>query len=95
MHCSLLEAIVTAQERSVNEPLSIFTNESVVSVAVSLLVVHHVELGEILCCVPDGEGRPDASFVPLELHLLQPVRDWKLTKNHKDFSKAACQLKFQ
>ena len=95
MHCSLLKAIVTAQEHSADEPLRIFTNESVVSVAVSLLIVHHVELGQILGCVADGEGGADASFVPLELHLLQPVRDWKLTKNHKDFSKAACQLKFQ
>ena len=78
-----------------DEPLRIFTNESVVSVAVSLLVVHHVELGQILGCVADGEGGADASFVPLELHLLQPVRVWKFTKNLKVFSEAVCQLKFQ
>ena len=85
VHCSLLKAIVTAQEHSVNEPLRIFTNESVVSVAVSLLVVHHVELGQILGCVADGEGGADASFVPLELHLLQPIRVWKFTKKTVKF----------
>ena len=58
----------------------IFTNESVVGDAVSLLVVHHVELGEILGGVPDGEGGTDPSVVPLKLHFLQPVRDWNLTK---------------
>ena len=70
VYCSLLKVIAAAQERSVNEPFSIITDEGVVSVAVSLLVVHHVELGQIFGCVPDGEGGADPSFVPLELHFL-------------------------
>ena len=58
----------------------IFTNESVVGDTVSLLVVHHVELGEIFGGVPNGEGGTDPSVVPLKLHFLQPVRVWKSTR---------------